>query len=54
MSTLQKVLMGLVGVAAITTLILPGRQTVPVLTAGGKLIQGTFGEAMGTTTGVAS
>ena len=48
MTTVQKFVGGLVGIALITTLILPGRQTVPVInaiTGGGK---GLFSTVMGT------
>lgn len=48
MSQFQKVAMGVIGLAVITTLILPGRQTVPVINAFGQFTQGTLGTAMGT------
>jgi hypothetical protein len=35
MSTVEKIAMGIVGVALVTTLILPGRQTPAVLNAAG-------------------
>jgi hypothetical protein len=47
MSTLEKVAMGIVGVALVTTLILPGRQTPAVVNAFGKVFQGSLKTAMG-------
>lgn len=40
--------MGLVGIAMVTTLILPRRQTVPVLNAAFGGTRGLFATAMGT------
>jgi hypothetical protein len=51
MSTVQKFLLGVVGIAFVTTLILPGRQTVPVLGAGSRLITGSLSTAQGTSSG---
>lgn len=48
MTPLVKVLSLIVGVAFVTTLILPGRQTPQVINAAGNLLQGTLGTAMGT------
>lgn len=48
MSTLEKVLMGIVGVAMFTTAILPKRQTPAVITAGGNAFSKVLGTAMGT------
>jgi hypothetical protein len=45
---LQKTIGLLLGIALATTLILPGRQTVPVINAGSNLAQGVLGTAMGT------
>jgi hypothetical protein len=52
MSTLQKAIMGIIGVAAVTTALLPGRQTVPVIGAVRQLSTGTLSTAMGTSSGV--
>lgn len=51
MSTAQKFLMGIIGIAFVTTLILPGRQTVPVLSGASKLITGSVSTAQGTSSG---
>lgn len=48
MSTVEKFLMGAIGIAMVTTLILPKRQTAPVIAAASQLITGTIGTAMGT------
>lgn len=48
MSTLEKVLMGIVGVAMVTTLILPRRQTPQVINAAGGAFRGSLATAMGT------
>ncbi len=47
MSTVQQVLMGLIGVGLVTTLILPGRQTEKVLKAAGSVFNGGLKTAMG-------
>lgn len=48
MSTLQKLGMAVIGLGLATTLILPGRQTVPVINASRDLATGVLGRAMGT------
>lgn len=48
MSTFQKFGTMTIGLAALTTAILPGRQTAPVINAVRQLITGTLGTAMGT------
>lgn len=48
MSTLEKVMMGIVGVALVTTLILPKRQTPEVIKAGTGFFRGSLATAMGT------
>lgn len=52
MPTIQKVVGGVVLVAVIATLTLPGRQTAAVLDATRKLTTGTLSTAMGTSSGV--
>jgi hypothetical protein len=47
MSTVEKVLMGIIGVAMVTTVILPGRQTPQVLNAFGNVFSGSLKTAMG-------
>ena len=47
MSTAQKVVTGLLGIALATTLLLKDRQTVPVIGAVGKLGKDWLGTAMG-------
>jgi hypothetical protein len=49
MTTVEKVLMGIIGVAMITTLILPKRQTPAVIGAAGTAFSRSLGTAMGTT-----
>jgi hypothetical protein len=46
-TTIEKVAMGIVGVALVTTLILPDRQTAKVLTAGGNVFSQALKTAMG-------
>lgn len=46
MTTVEKVAMGIVGVATLTTLLLPGRQTVGVINAVRGLFTGALGTAM--------
>ncbi len=46
MSTAEKIAMGIIGIGMITTLILPGRQTVPVIDSVRKLFSGALGTAM--------
>lgn len=47
MTTLEKVALGIVGIALVTTLILPGRQTAAVLNAGGNVFTSSLRTAMG-------
>lgn len=47
MTTLEKVAMGIVGVALVTTLVLPGRQSVGVINAGGNVFTSALKTAMG-------
>lgn len=51
MSTVQKFAMGIIGIAFVTTLVLNGRQTVPVLGGLSKLTTGNVSTAMGTSSG---
>lgn len=46
-----KVAMGVIGVAALATLMLPGRQTPAVLGGATRLISGTLSTAEGTSSG---
>lgn len=46
-----KIAMAVIGVAAIATLVLPGRQTPAVLTGFTKLATGTLSTAQGTSQG---
>lgn len=39
--------MGIIGVAMVTTLVLPGRKTDVVIKAGGNFFNGALGRAMG-------
>lgn len=48
MSTVEKLGTAVIGLAMVTTLILPKRQTVPVINAVNNLIARTLGTAMGT------
>lgn len=47
MSTIQKAIVGILGIGLVTTLLLPDRQTVPVIGAMTKLGQKWLGTAMG-------
>lgn len=47
MSSIEKVALAIVGVAMITTLILPGRQTPAVIGATGTAFSRSLGTAMG-------
>lgn len=47
MSTVEKVAMGIVAIAFVTTLILPGRQTPQVLSAVGSTFSGAIKTAQG-------
>ena len=46
-TTVEKIAMGIVGIAMATTLLLPGRQTVPVINAVSNLFTGSLRTAMG-------
>ena len=46
MSTVEKVAMGIVGIALLTTLVLPGRQTPAVINAFSNLFRGSLATAM--------
>lgn len=48
MSVAEKFTGGVLAIAMVTTLILPKRQTVAVITAARKFVTGTLGTAMGT------
>jgi hypothetical protein len=48
MEGIQRIALAIVGVATITTLILPGRQTPAVFRAAGDVFSGALGTAMGT------
>lgn len=48
MTAIQKFMTGLIGIAMITTLILPNRQTPQVIGAVKDLTVGALGTAMGT------
>lgn len=50
MSTAEKVLTGIVGVALVATLVLPKRQTPQVISAFGTAFSNVLGTAMGTKT----
>jgi len=52
MPTIQKVVGGVVLIAVIATLTLPGRQTPAVLNSFRQLTEGTLSTAMGTSSGV--
>ncbi len=47
MSSIEKVALAIVGVAMVTTLILPGRQTPAVLKAAGGVFSGALKTAQG-------
>lgn len=47
MNAVQKVALGIIGVAMITTLVLPGRQTPKVIDAFSRLFTGSLSVAMG-------
>lgn len=47
MSTVEKIALGIVAVAMVTTLILPGRQTASVIKAGGDAFSGALRTAQG-------
>jgi hypothetical protein len=48
MSTVEKFMMGIVGIALATTLILPNRQTPAVINAATGFARGTLATSMGT------
>jgi hypothetical protein len=48
MSTVEKFMAGVVGIALVTTLILPNRKTADVIKAFTGFTRGTLGTAMGT------
>lgn len=48
MTLAQKLVGGAVGIAFVTTAILPGRQTVPVINSISGLLSSLFGTVMGT------
>lgn len=48
MTALQKLAMGIIGVAMVTTVVLPGRQTPQVVSALTGLFRGSLATAMGT------
>ncbi len=52
MSTIEKFMTAVVGVALVTTLILPKRQTPQVINATGNLFQKVLSTVMGTNTKV--
>ena len=47
MSTAEKIGMGIIGIALVTTLILPGRQTPAVVTSFGSVFTNALKTAMG-------
>lgn len=46
MSTVEKIALGIVGIGMATAVLLPGRQTVPVINALRKLFQGSLNTAI--------
>lgn len=48
MNTVQKSVTAIIGIALITTMILPNRQTPQVIGAFGSLFRGSLATAMGT------
>jgi hypothetical protein len=46
MSAAEKIAMGIVGIGMATALLLPGRQTVPVINAIQQLFQGSLNTAI--------
>jgi uncharacterized protein YceH (UPF0502 family) len=46
MSSFEKIAVAIIGVALVTTLVLPGRQTAKVLTSGGKAFSSVLGTAI--------
>lgn len=47
MSSIEKFLVAVVGIALITTLVLPGRQTPAVFSSAGSAVSGLLSTAMG-------
>jgi hypothetical protein len=47
MGTVERIALAVVGVAMVTTLLLPGRQTPAVFDAAGRLFSGSLRAAMG-------
>lgn len=47
MGTVEKIALAIVGVAFVTTLVLPDRQTAKVISAGSDLFTRSLGQAMG-------
>jgi hypothetical protein len=48
MSSAERIALAIVGVGAVTTLILPGRQSVALVNAIANLFRGSLATAMGT------
>jgi hypothetical protein len=48
MTAIQKAMMGVIGIAMVTTLVLPNRQTAKVMGATGGAARGVLATAMGT------
>jgi len=48
MNAVQKVAMGIVAIAMVTTMVLPARQTPQVINAFSSLFRGSLATAMGT------
>lgn len=46
MTTVEKIAMGIVGIAMATTLVLPGRQTSKIIDAVSNLFRGSLATAM--------
>lgn len=46
MSSIQKIALAIVGVGAITALVLPGRQSAQVIKAAGNAFSGSLGTAI--------
>jgi hypothetical protein len=46
MTTVEKVAMGIIGIAMATTLVLPGRQTAKVIDSVSNLFRGSLATAM--------
>ncbi len=48
MGSFEKIALAIIGVGMVTTLLLPGRQTVPTINAATNLFRGSLSTAMGT------